>query len=39
MQHESRALVSQLREVLTKQRYNPVVVDNYCDMPITSLST
>jgi integrase/recombinase XerD len=30
MQHESRALVSQLREVLTKQRYNPVVVDNYC---------
>jgi integrase/recombinase XerD len=30
MQHEYRALVSQLREALTKQRYNPVVVDNYC---------
>jgi integrase/recombinase XerD len=30
MQHESRTLVSRLREALTKQRYNPVVVDNYC---------
>lgn len=30
MPHEYRALVSQLREALTQQRYNPVVVHNYC---------
>ncbi|GLS32434.1 Site-specific recombinase XerD [Mesorhizobium albiziae] len=30
MSHEYGALVSQFRETLTQQRYNPVVVHNYC---------
>jgi hypothetical protein len=30
MQHEYCALVLRLREALTQQRYNPVVVHNYC---------
>src|SRR5271166_798307 len=30
MSHEYRALVERLRETLTKRRYNPVVVQNYC---------
>lgn len=30
MSHEYGALVSTLRETLTRQRYNPVVVQNYC---------
>jgi site-specific recombinase XerD len=30
MPHQYRTLVERLRETLTKQRYNPVVVQNYC---------
>jgi integrase/recombinase XerD len=30
MSHEHGALVSRFRETLAQQRYNPVVVDNYC---------
>src|ERR1700680_3344312 len=30
MSHDHTALVNQLRELLTHQRFNPVVVHNYC---------
>lgn len=30
MSHESNALIAELREALTQQRYNPVAVENYC---------
>ncbi|MGI9071950.1 MAG: hypothetical protein ACR2JB_11720 [Bryobacteraceae bacterium] len=29
MSHDYRALVSQFKEILTQQRYHPVVVHNY----------
>jgi integrase/recombinase XerD len=30
MSHDSSALITQLREALTQQRYNPVVIGNHC---------
>ena len=30
MPHDHSALIAQFRETLTQQRYNPVVVHNYC---------
>jgi hypothetical protein len=30
MSDDHRALVSQFKETLTQQRYNPMVVHNYC---------
>jgi integrase/recombinase XerD len=30
MSYSYRAMVDHLRETLTQQRYNPVVIQNYC---------
>ncbi len=30
MPHDHRALIGQLRELLTQQRYNAVAIQNYC---------